>query len=215
MSTEDLIESLTKEAKPVKTLLSPMKSFAWAILMLVLYVALMIGIGDIRQDMAIQLERPLLVAEFVLMLFVMLTGLYAAVCLRYPDEHQTYKLSNLSLYGLAGFVILMMVQWFMPNDPAMFAGAHVQDNKFLCTIEIAAISALPALGLMVMLGRGATVSLKKAGFFVTLTSTLAGAIIIRLWEQNDTIAHLLVWHYTPMLIFAAIGAFVGAKILKW
>jgi hypothetical protein len=55
----------------------------------------------------------------------------------------------------------------------------------------------------------------QAGAFAVLTASTIGALTLRLAEENDSIVHLVQWHYLPTLFFAVLGAFAGKWLLKW
>jgi hypothetical protein len=45
--------------------------------------------------------------------------------------------------------------------------------------------------------------------------TVVSALWLRLHEMNDSIIHLIQWHYLPMLAFGLIGLWLGRVLLKW
>jgi hypothetical protein len=48
-----------------------------------------------------------------------------------------------------------------------------------------------------------------------LAASGVGCLTLRLAELNDSIEHLLQWHYVPTLLFAAGGAMIGKWLLRW
>ena len=81
-----------------------------------------------------------------------------------------------------------------------------------CALCIGSVAMLPSLLLFGILRRGATVRPMQAGIFAVLAASAIGCLTLRLSEANDSLAHLLLWHYLPTLIFAALGAVIGARI---
>jgi hypothetical protein len=69
--------------------------------------------------------------------------------------------------------------------------------------------------MFVLLRKGASIRQLQAGSFAVLTATAIGCLTLRLSEENDSIMHLLQWHYLPTLLFAALGALAGKWLLKW
>ena len=53
------------------------------------------------------------------------------------------------------------------------------------------------------------------GCIALLFAFSIGAIWLRLYEQNDSIMHVIQWHYLPMIVFGIIGLWLGKLILKW
>ena len=48
-----------------------------------------------------------------------------------------------------------------------------------------------------------------------LSAFSVGAIWLRLHEETDSIDHVVVWHYLPMLAIGLIGFWLGKRLLKW
>jgi hypothetical protein len=48
-----------------------------------------------------------------------------------------------------------------------------------------------------------------------LSAFSVGALWLRLHELNDSISHVVTWHYLPMLAAGAIGLWLGRRLLKW
>lgn len=54
-----------------------------------------------------------------------------------------------------------------------------------------------------------------AGSVALLSAFSVGALWLRLEEVNDSILHVVEWHYLPMLAIGILGLGLGKKILKW
>ncbi|HTY98673.1 MAG TPA: NrsF family protein, partial [Rhodocyclaceae bacterium] len=54
-----------------------------------------------------------------------------------------------------------------------------------------------------------------AGSIAVLAAFSVGALWLRLHEVNDSIAHVVIWHYLPMLAAGSLGFGLGKRLLKW
>jgi hypothetical protein len=54
-----------------------------------------------------------------------------------------------------------------------------------------------------------------AGGIALLAAFSVGALWLRLYEQTDSIMHVIEWHYLPMIFIGLAGMWLGRRILKW
>ena len=55
----------------------------------------------------------------------------------------------------------------------------------------------------------------SAGSVALLAAFGIGALSLRLAEPTDSIMHVMLWHYLPMLSVAILGLWLGKLVLKW
>jgi hypothetical protein len=84
-----------------------------------------------------------------------------------------------------------------------------------CALCIAAVALIPSALLFALIRKGATIRPLQAGSFAVLAASSVGGLTLRLAEANDSLMHLVVWHYLPALLFATLGAVIGKKLLRW
>lgn len=213
-NTSDLIASLSAQAKPTKKLRSPAY---WAVRMLA--VLAVYGAGTqiflgLRPDLSQQLSRPFYACEVATLVLLLIASALAAVLAMYPDAYQKPRLLKLP-YGLFILVFaLNMVQLFMPLDERMVMPSP-EAHAMECAICIAALALIPSAFIFALLRKGASVRQSQAGSFTVLAASAMGCLTLRLAEDNDSIMHLLQWHYVPTFLFAMIGVFLGKWLLKW
>jgi hypothetical protein len=213
--TEALIDSLAQGATPVKPMASPARLLAGLGALLVVYLA---GTGcflGLRADIAAQLHRPFYVAELAMLILIAASSLASAIYLAFPDQYQHPFAGRLPLLCLAGFLLLLGAQVFLPSDPRMVIPLKAESHTMSCTVCIGFISLIPSALMFVMLKAGASARPMLSGTSVVLAAAAIGCLVIRLEEMNDSLAHLALWHYLPALVFAVIGAFLGKIFLRW
>ena len=88
-------------------------------------------------------------------------------------------------------------------------------NKVVWIIVIILVSLLPAAWTFYSLRKLASIHYRLAGGLALLSAASIGALWLRLYEVNDSIIHVVEWHYLPMLFIGFIGLWLGEIILKW
>lgn len=212
--TTSLITRLSSEANAPLTLLSPCGWAARLIVVLMLYaVGAQWAIG-LRPDLAVQWTRPAFVAEIMLLLALLLSSSVASVLAMYPDAYQKPRLLRLPYWVAALLVGLLVVQLFMQEDPRMVMPA-ASLHAIECVLCIAAVALIPSIVIFILLRKGASVRQFQSGAFAVLAAAAIGCLVVRLAEDNDSLLHLVSWHYVPTLLFATVGGYVGKQVLKW
>lgn len=214
ISTTNLIKSLSKEAKPAKTLPSPHYWGARLFGVLAVYAILAQVFLGLRADIAMQLSRPLFALEIILLATLALASFMAAILVMYPDAYQKPKLLKLPYGIFIALFVLMSFQLLVPADVRMII-LEPSSHSIECALCIGATSIIPSAIIFIILRKGASVRIFQAGSFAVLAAGAIGGLTLRLAEANDSIEHLLTWHYVPTLIFASIGALLGKFLLKW
>jgi hypothetical protein len=214
MKTEALIASLSQQATPVTALGSPRYWGGRVVGILGVYALAVQYFLGLRPDLLLQLTRPLFALEILLLVLLIFASATATILAMYPDAYQKPVLLKLPYGVFAGLVLLMTTQLLLPHDVAMVmppVGAHAME----CALCIGAVALIPSALLFMILRKGATVQRLDAGFFAVLAASGVGCLTLRLAEMNDSLEHLLQWHYVPTLLFAALGALIGKALLRW
>lgn len=212
--TETLIDRLSDDINLKTELRSPAYWGRRLVTVLTIYGVGVQAISGLRPDLFAQFTRPLFAAELLLLLALLLTSVLACVFSMSPDAYQKPRYLNAPYVVFGLFAVLVGVQLFLP--PGIGAvipppGGHGVE----CTISIASIALIPSTLIFVLMRRGATVLQARAGTFAVLSASAVGCLTLRLAEANDSLPHLICWHYLPTVLFAAIGAYVGKLLLKW
>lgn len=207
---ESVIEQLVNQAGVVKPLPGPHYWIIRIIAVLAIYGSGIQYFLGLRADIAGQMLRPFFVAEIVTLLALTVISAIAAIYALYPDAYQRAIWLKLPFIVFAVLVVLLGVQFFVPLDlPAK--GSHTME----CALCIACVAILPATILFMVLSKAVSVRPLTAGLLAVLTAAAVGCLTLRLAEVNDSLSHLIIWHYIPMVFFAAFGALIGKFLLKW
>jgi hypothetical protein len=141
------------------------------------------------------------------------------VALAYPDLKQKKHVITIPMTLCVCLVLLGAIQLIALPTPTEVLPEVAQflalNHTIECTLAIALVSALPGILLFALVRRGASVKPGLAGSYIVMASASFGALTLRLAESNDSLAHLLCWHYLPVVVVFFIGAELGKRLFKW
>jgi hypothetical protein len=207
---DKLVESLAREAVPVKPAPHPfLLTLQWGAAA-ALYLVLSLWISGLRPDLLHKLHEPWFDAELLALLLLFVTASLSAAVLAFPDLHQMHKSAWSPAVAFALFLLVMLLAWRADNPPA-----PLPLHSFECTASITLFALLPAAWTFLSLRRFASTHSRWAGSVALLSAFSVGAIWLRLHEISDSIYHVMLWHYLPMLAIGLLGWWLGKRLLKW
>jgi hypothetical protein len=207
---DELISKLAQDTATVKRAPHPfMLSIEWMVVA-AFYLAVSLMISNARHDLLLKLHDPWFAAEIAALAGIFISTSLSAALLSYPDLYQKRRIAFAPIVTFALFVLVIFLAWQADNPPAPLP-AH----SFECTISITLVALLPAAWTFYVMRKFASTHTHWAGGIAFLFAFSIGALWLRLYEQNDSIVHVIEWHYLPMLGFGIIGMWLGKKVLKW
>ena len=205
---EQLVNELSGDAGPTRPAPHPfllsLKLFGAA----AVYLAVALAISGLRPDLAQALQQPWYVAELLALLLLFAAATTSAALLSFPDLHQKRALAYAPVVAFALFALTMLLAWRADTAPH-----PVHDIE--CTISITLVALLPAAWTFYLLRGYASTHPDWAGSIALLAAFGTGALWLRLQEANDSVAHVVLWHYLPMLLAGFIGWILGRRLLRW
>ena len=174
------------------------------------YLIVSLAISGVRPDLLLEFHKPWFVAEIVLLAGIFVSTALSAAVLAFPDLHQLRRTAFAPAWMFALFALVMLFSWLADNPPS-----PLPMHSFECTLSILLFSLLPSAGMFYAMRQFASTHLHLSGIVAVLFAFSTGALWLRLHEQTDSITHLIEWHYLPMIAVAAVGWWLGKKILKW
>ncbi len=174
------------------------------------YLMLMLLFSGIRPDFSQRLHESWLFAEMLALVVIFITTSFCAALLSFPDLHQMRSMVFAPVVAFTLFMLVLLVAWQADQPPALTPLHSIE-----CTLSITLSALLPAAWTLYQMRKFATTHYGWAGTVALLYAFSVGAIWLRLYEVNDSIMHVLLWHYLPMSIFALVGWWLGKKIFKW
>ncbi|MFN7835197.1 MAG: DUF1109 domain-containing protein [Burkholderiaceae bacterium] len=213
-NVDELIGRLSREALPVNPLGKPIPAGARLSFVLLAYAVGTQAVLGLRTDLALQFTRFAFVAEIALLLSLLIAGATACVLSAYPDAYQRPRWLTLPYAAFAILLGLLAVELVLPGDHRMVILSPGMSGME-CAFCIAAVALLPSAWIFMLLRKGASVHPWQAGVFAVLTASAVGCLTLRLSEANDSLLHVVGWHYLPTVLFAMLGAWLGKRLLSW
>ncbi len=207
---EQLIKALSEDTTKLQPAPHPfLQSIKW-IIAAAAYLAIALMIFGLRPDIMQALENPWFIIELVVLFGILATTSLSTALLAFPDLHQKRSIAFAPLLMFALFVVVIFFAWRVDYPPA-----SLPSHTYECTFCIILVSLLPAGWTFYSLRKFASVHYRLAGGLALLSAASIGALWLRLYEVNDSIIHIVEWHYLPMLVVGIIGLWLGEVILKW
>jgi hypothetical protein len=207
---DELIGQLARDNAAVKRAPHPfLVSIEW-IVAAAFYLAVSLMMSGMRHDLWPKLHEPGFVAEIAALFGIFISTALSAALLSYPDLHQKRRIAFAPIVTFALFALVMFFAWRAYNPPAL-----LPVHSFECTLSITLLSLLPAAWILYVMRRYASTHTHWAGGSAFLFAFSIGALWLRLYEQNDSIMHVVQWHYLPMIGFGIVGMWLGKVVLKW
>lgn len=205
-----LVEALAGDVEPVRPLPHPRRvSLRW-LGAAAAYLAVAVALSGLRPDLIQKLHDPWFVAELACLFGIYAATSVSAALLGYPDLHQRRGLAFSPAWAFAALPVVLYLAW-CADDPAAPLPAH----SFECTVSIIVVALLPAAWTLHSLRRHASTHYRLAGAIALLSAFSVGSLWLRLHEVNDSVAHVIEWHYLPMLGLGLLGLWLGRRLLKW
>jgi hypothetical protein len=207
---DDFVDKLAQDTAAIKPAPHPfMQSLQW-LAAAVIYLAVSLALSGLRPDLAERLHDQWFVAELTALCGICIVTSLSAALLAFPDLHQKRKLAWAPAWMFALFVLVL----FFAGQAGGLASPPPA-HSFECTLGIAMMALLPAAWTFYTLRRYASTHYRLAGGIALLSAFSIGALWLRLHETTDSIAHVIEWHYLPMLGIGFAGLWLGKRLLRW
>lgn len=210
MKTDELIDNLLTET-PRKPIYRPLKSFFKWLLYSIIYMLILAKYLNVSADIMLEIIKPAYLFEISVLILTVIMSILCCSYIAVPDVGQKNYLvffPLISLTLLIAYIMFMAINMGMLTNFPAFKGVQ-------CTSCIILSSLIPAAFIFYEIGKAAPTRLYLAGFFCLLYASSISALTLRLEEVDANYGHLIVWHYGPIIIISALGAFISNKILKW
>lgn len=205
-----LVKSLAAQVTPVKPAPHPLSlGLKWAGAA-VAYLVVALLLAGPRPDLMQELQNSWFVAELLTLLLIFVATTYSTALLAFPDLHQKRFAAFAPAWSFVLFIVVLLLALRADMPPAPLPVHSVE-----CTVSISLLSVLPAAGLFYAIRKFASTHPHLAGSTAVLAAFSVSAIWLRLHEVNDSVIHVIEWHYLPMLAMALIGLLLGRALLRW
>ena len=214
MKTDDLINQLGKQAKPVKPLRSPlMRAMMWLFVLSICMIAGIVIVG-LRHDFFDMMMNPIFILEMTSLLIAGICASFATFQLSIPCE----KVNPITwaLLGISSLLLLTrMVICFIYATPESFMAYADGEIGIPVILDALAMSIIPAIVLFILIKKGAPIRsglTAVAGLLALASFAAMGCRSI--CPLNDP-AYIILWQGLPLMILILIGLLLGRSALRW
>jgi hypothetical protein len=204
MDEKKLIDDLTKDLKPVKTVPCCLTRLCLWLPVVLFFILGFVYFKGLRTDF-----ESLLTTSFMLeSLLLFLSGLLAAMAafkLSIPDTR--LRLPVITLLTIPTFVWLGLnvYSYIMSAGSNIMAEVHnherFENEIFLLIFMVT----LPATVLFYLIAKAAPTFRAWTAYAIILATASFGAIAVRMICGFDGYAHLLIYHFLPVIMLSVLG----------
>jgi len=213
MTTDEVVSELVRDLKPVSPLPAPsVRAWTWGAIVAVAGSAAAAVFG-LRPDLAHAATTLNFQAHTTSLLLATALASGAALLLAIPGERLARARQLAPIAAAGGWIAWLMVElgFAVGRSPA----AWTIDFGWGCVGKAMTIAAVPGVALLLMVGRGAPVEVRRAVTFAALASAGVGALGVELTCPKTDAMHLLIWHAGPMVALPVVAAVAGAPLFVW
>jgi hypothetical protein len=211
--TEDLIAQLARDAQPVRRIAPVrLRVLGWAVVAAASFavVALLMGV---RRDLGDALDQADFVVEAALLIVTALSAAVGALVVSVPGRERSALVRWTPL--IAASAALLWAAGEIAVASAIGAPIGRLTFAWHCVFKTASIAAVPSVALFLMVRRAAPLHARWAGLLALLATAAVGVLGANVICPTDRPLHMLLWHVAPLMLFAGLGAALGAWLLRW
>jgi hypothetical protein len=118
-------------------------------------------------------------------------------------------------YAISLLLIVGLLTRESPSSMADAFGAEMHWHRGPCGFFILATGIISAFWMSFILRRAAPTSLSFTGLWVAVSIGSLGSMFMHLVCTHESTAHEILWHISPLLLLAILGASLSPKVLRW
>lgn len=212
IATPDLIESLSKNLKPVRRLRPPVTRAACWLLLAAVVVGLLSVSQGIRPDLATRIHDPSFAAG---MIGAILTGVLAAVAaflVSLPDRSRLWLL----LPAPAVVLWLTNIGYQCLGDWVSFGPDGVSIGEATRCLATLVLTSLPlSLAMLVMLRYAAPLRPTAVTCMGSLSVAAITATALSLFHSADATFMIIMFNIGTATMFVGLGGLFGRRMMQW
>lgn len=207
------IARLARSATPVMLLEAPwVRLVRWGTASTA-FVLVSIVILGVRADVTAQMGNGWFVARATATTVIAFGAAMVALLLSVPGVEPSRLVRTVPLAACVVWAVMLLVTLAAtrsPLDVLLQVAPHPS-----CVLLIVATAMTPGGVLVRMLRHSAPLQARWTGALAGLASLSLGALGTQFVCTNDAAAHHLLWHFTPVVLFALAGVAVGSSLFDW
>ncbi|MCB9030118.1 MAG: DUF1109 family protein [Deltaproteobacteria bacterium] len=211
MSTNDLIDKLCDDAKPVKEICCPFqRAFGWFFFAL---LCVSVGTAVSGIDLTGWQKDPLWFAiETAMLVLIALLSACGAFLLSIPCRGKSILTKIIPVIPLLLWALLLIIQMSLePKQPISALASHGAG----CVTGLLVLAIIPGIVLFIMIHRAAPVKLGWTGLLGLVAALAVASSGLQFLCPLRSAAHLMMWHLLPIVIIGSLGIWLGKRFLRW
>lgn len=211
MNTNELINALSIDAvKPP----APGRAFAAALIAGIAVAAgLFLALLGLRPNLLQMLGEPRCLFKIVLMAFLAASS--AIFLMRLSRPGASLHGSLLLLAATPALLALALGAEMMVTSPADWHARMMGANAMFCLKSIPMLGLAPLIAVLIALRYGAPDNPALAGAAAGLFAGAVGAALYAMHCPDDSPFFVTLWYSVGIAALAALGATLGARLLRW
>jgi hypothetical protein len=212
MKTDDFIEQLTRDVEPVAPLQRPwLRATTWLVGALV-YMSVLTGIMTSTADLTANGSSSRFLFPQIAAIAISAAAAAAAFASVVPGASVRVLLWPAGAIAVwLGTLLIGSLQEWQRVGPIVLA----PPEEWLCIAMIALGSVLPALGMMLMLRRGAPLTPRVTTALAVLAAAALANVGVCVSHPHPSSAVVLIWHGATLLVLVATSSWAGRSLLSW
>lgn len=212
IATPDLIESLSKNLKPVRRLRPPVTRAACWLLLAAVVVGLLAVSQGIRPDLATRMHDPSFAAG---MAGAALTGVLAAIAaflVSLPDRSRLWLIlpAPAAAIWLSNVGYQCLTQWISMGPNGVSLGETIR-----CLATLVLTSLPLSLAMLVMLRYAAPLRPTAVTFMGSLSVAAITAMALSLFHAGDATLMIIMFNVGTAAMFVGLGSLFGRRMFEW
>lgn len=211
MDTQHLIQTLGRQAAPVRRLAPPeQRLLGWLALAVPPVLAIAWAMG-LRPDLGLKLDEPVFLLQVLAALATAVAAAWAALCAVVPGEPRWKLAAPLLPFGvwLGAIGHQCWSEWLRFG-----AGGMTFAPDPACIPAITVIGAIPAVVIVALIRRGAVLKPRLTVFLGALAAAALGDFGLRLFHEADAGLMVLVWQLGTVAGLSGLAALFGRRIAR-
>ena len=211
MNTDELIDRLVADARPVRRLLDPSERAALWVSLALVCVAVGLTYFGVRQDIGDAWRHTGLAVRIVLLACTMWLSVVTAFRLAVPGR-DTRAFAR--WWPLIALGVLVGIAAGETVSVALVGDVGSPLRAWACVRKVAFVGTLPAIAAIVLIQRGAAIEARWTGLLGVLAAGAAGALTAELACPIRAPLHVMLWHVMPVVLSTVLGTVVGGLLLN-
>jgi hypothetical protein len=213
IDTNNLIEQLASQARPVRPLASPMRrTLLWVAVAAVL-IALITSVYGFRSGLAAELSAAPSLIEWVASVLTGLLAAYAVFQISVPGHSRSWAWLPLPalLLWLSGLGWGCMRDYAQLGGDAFLIGMASSE----CAVAITLTSIPLGLVLLLMVRHAGVVRPTTTAMLAALSAAALSAAGVSLYHSGESALMVLLWHVGAVVVLSLLCLLLGRPLFSW